>query len=328
MGGKVRSNKGSVFYVYALLDPRKPGPFRYSYWVFPYEPFYIGKGKNNRANDHILRPYEKSFKATLIRKLLRLKLTIPVKIIRANLTEQDALELECKLIPKIGRRGLNEGPLTNLTDGGDGLSNVEDSTRKKMSRSGKRKHKRILRQEPEKEEARRRKISESMKALYENNPDLRKAKSLEVKSRPKKCERKRIRSLRRSWRKLSPEERKKRSESVANARASRPQYLKDLEIERRRRTMLNRSPEEKQKSRILKQNSWQNKPEIEKQEHKEAIRKKAIERTSDRTKKEWDSIRDKFRATLNNRTKEEWDVIKAKISNTLKQRNRSKVYGN
>jgi len=33
------------YYVYALLDPRKNGPFKFDNIVFDYEPFYIGKGK-------------------------------------------------------------------------------------------------------------------------------------------------------------------------------------------------------------------------------------------------------------------------------------------
>ena len=40
------------FYVYALLDPRKPGRYEYKDICFLYEPFYIGKGKENRCYDH------------------------------------------------------------------------------------------------------------------------------------------------------------------------------------------------------------------------------------------------------------------------------------
>jgi hypothetical protein len=43
----------SVFYVYAILDPRKPGHFRYGHFKFEYEPIYIGKGNGKRSLAHI-----------------------------------------------------------------------------------------------------------------------------------------------------------------------------------------------------------------------------------------------------------------------------------
>ena len=43
------------FYIYAYLDPRKPGDFQYpeAKIKFNYEPFYIGKGHAERKFDHI-----------------------------------------------------------------------------------------------------------------------------------------------------------------------------------------------------------------------------------------------------------------------------------
>ena len=41
------------FYVYAYLDPRKPGNFTYAEYNFGYEPFYIGKGRNYRYKYHL-----------------------------------------------------------------------------------------------------------------------------------------------------------------------------------------------------------------------------------------------------------------------------------
>jgi len=41
------------FYVYVYLDPRKPGNYTYGDYHFDYEPFYVGKGCDDRLNDHL-----------------------------------------------------------------------------------------------------------------------------------------------------------------------------------------------------------------------------------------------------------------------------------
>ena len=71
------------FYVYAWL--KKTG-----------EPYYIGKGKNQRA-------WRKG--------------SGKVQIIASNLTEPEAFAFEALLIKKLGRKDLNEGPLHNRNDG-------------------------------------------------------------------------------------------------------------------------------------------------------------------------------------------------------------------
>ena len=40
-------------YVYVYLDTRKPGKFIYYDLEFDYEPFYVGKGRNNRYKEHL-----------------------------------------------------------------------------------------------------------------------------------------------------------------------------------------------------------------------------------------------------------------------------------
>ena len=85
--------------------------------------FYIGKGCGSRCS---------SVKA-------RSKFWVSVAskygwyfsiLFRGN--EQECLLEERRLIAKIGRRDLQEGPLVNLTAGGDGLRNPSSETRKKM----------------------------------------------------------------------------------------------------------------------------------------------------------------------------------------------------
>jgi hypothetical protein len=41
------------FYTYIYLDPRKPGNFKYGKYEFNYEPFYVGKGYNERCYIHL-----------------------------------------------------------------------------------------------------------------------------------------------------------------------------------------------------------------------------------------------------------------------------------
>lgn len=41
------------YYVYAYLDPRKPGLYVYGNYKFDYLPFYIGFGKLDRLNRHL-----------------------------------------------------------------------------------------------------------------------------------------------------------------------------------------------------------------------------------------------------------------------------------
>ena len=60
-----------------------------------------------------------------------------VRKIRERLTEKEALDTERLVIAAVGRVDKNAGPLTNMTDGGDGISGaiVSEETRKKRSRS-------------------------------------------------------------------------------------------------------------------------------------------------------------------------------------------------
>jgi hypothetical protein len=113
------------FYVYGLLDPRKRGHFCYQDLPlsFLFEPFYIGKGQTKRAYAHFSEKIEKtknSFKINKINKILKETGKNPfiIKIIE-NLDNKKALEAEILFIKNIGRGKM--GPLTNLTEGGEGM---------------------------------------------------------------------------------------------------------------------------------------------------------------------------------------------------------------
>lgn len=116
------------FYVYVLLDPRKPGCFKYGSLSFDYEPFYVGKGKGKRDRSHFrmgnvrqdAARIKSPFKVNKILKILESGLEPIVVRIKKEATERVAFKLEVRAIELIGRKP--SGPLTNLTDGGDGVS--------------------------------------------------------------------------------------------------------------------------------------------------------------------------------------------------------------
>ena len=116
--------RNNEFYVYVYLDPRKCGDFKYGEFEFNYEPFYVGKGKEYRYKRHLTESHlnDKSHKSNLIKKLIKFGDYPDIIIVKNHLSENEALELEKDLIRIIGRYDEKTGPLTNKTEGGDGVS--------------------------------------------------------------------------------------------------------------------------------------------------------------------------------------------------------------
>jgi hypothetical protein len=101
--------------------------YTYAYLREDKTPYYIGKGKCNRAYRRrkvdIKPPKDKS----------------RILILKQNLTEQEAFRHEVYMIAVFGRKDLGTGILHNRTDGGDGGSGAirSDETRRKISEASK-----------------------------------------------------------------------------------------------------------------------------------------------------------------------------------------------
>lgn len=132
------------FYTYLYLDSRKPGKYIYNdgQLVLDYEPFYVGKGQGNRYNYHLdaaVKINKNSHKLNKIRKILKENQEPIIIKFLDNVSEQEAFDKEIELIWIIGRYDLGLGPLTNLTNGGEGGSGMihNNDTIKKISDASK-----------------------------------------------------------------------------------------------------------------------------------------------------------------------------------------------
>lgn len=125
------------YYVYIYLNPLKSGKFVYGIYKFEYEPFYVGKGKDNRLYYHTNESEKNTIntlKYNVLQKIKRSKLEPIILKIKTDLTSKKAFNIERHFIKIIGRRDTGNGPLVNLTDGGRGRNNykVSNITREKM----------------------------------------------------------------------------------------------------------------------------------------------------------------------------------------------------
>lgn len=94
------------YYVYILRDPRRDN-----------EPFYVGKGSGRRVRVHLTenkKSSENSWKYSKIQKIREAGLEPVVEYYATDLVEDDAYDLEARLIKQYGRAKIDEGGiLTN-----------------------------------------------------------------------------------------------------------------------------------------------------------------------------------------------------------------------
>lgn len=129
------------YYVYAYLDPRENGEFKFGNYNFKNKPFYVGKGKSNRLDKHLKSIKDRNidvtnnnYKLNVINQILDNDLEpIIIKIID-DLDEKTAYDIETLLIDMMGFRFNKTGILTNICIGGLGGDTFTNNSRKEEIR--------------------------------------------------------------------------------------------------------------------------------------------------------------------------------------------------
>jgi hypothetical protein len=99
--------------------------YTYAYLREDRTPYYVGKGTGKRA-------YSKHQKSKIKGGYFIPPEKNRILILKQNLTEEDAFKHEIYMIAVLGRKDNGTGILRNLTDGGEGVSNPSEETRRKI----------------------------------------------------------------------------------------------------------------------------------------------------------------------------------------------------
>lgn len=114
-----------MYYIYVYLDTRKKGSYSFGDFHFEYEPFYIGKGTNDRCLTHLRvangsRKGKNNLIVTKIKSILNDGFEPKIIKIIEDLTKDNYNSYEISTIKLIGKSCDDLGPLLNIMDGGDG----------------------------------------------------------------------------------------------------------------------------------------------------------------------------------------------------------------
>lgn len=126
-----------MFYVYVYFNPLKPSITSNC----GFEPFYVGKGKGKRHLYHFkqtaLSNEKNRHKANTILAIQKSGMQPIVELVKFTEYEVEAYVEEKRLIALWGRADLGKGPLTNLTDGGEGPAGkvTKEKTKQLLSKA-------------------------------------------------------------------------------------------------------------------------------------------------------------------------------------------------
>ena len=129
------------------------------------EPFYIGIG--GETDGKYKRAYQSRSRNNIWKNIVN-KTEYKVEILFDDLTWEEACQKEIELIALYGRKDLNKGTLSNLTDGGDGTLGIIQSEETKRKKSEFMKGEKNPFFGKTHDENALKKMSEGQKRLYEN----------------------------------------------------------------------------------------------------------------------------------------------------------------
>lgn len=110
------------YYAYLYCDPSREN-----------EPIYVGKGVGKRVFSHLKRRNRHPLSSRL-QHMSALGVQPTIEFLISDVSETTALFVERCAIDKYGRKNLNQGPLLNLTNGGEGSSGwkASEETKERM----------------------------------------------------------------------------------------------------------------------------------------------------------------------------------------------------